>query len=401
MKPRRGFVIAGGGTAGHTNPGIAVAQALVARGVPAEDVHFVGGERGNEGELVPAAGFTIDQLPGRGLARSVKPKAIVRNVRALGGTASAMVQAWSILRRRSPRAVLCLGGYAAAPATVAALGLRIPIVVSEQNARASAVNRFASRVAASVAIPYPDTDIEGVLTGNPIRAEFLDATAHTDRAEARAALGLDADRRVVAAWGGSLGASSINRAVADLRRRWSDEGDLAIYHVVGRRDWADYASLANDEGGLDKDNLDKDNLDKDNTAKLQFKAVEYENRMPLVLSASDIAVTRSGASSSAELAVAGLPAVMVPLPGAPRDHQWANAEELVSVGGAIRLQDRDLDGERLAEVLTPLLRDSARLATMAEAAKSVGRPDAADKVAELLLDVGRRSDTTAEGEGRE
>ena len=362
-------IITGGGTAGHTNPGIAVAQALVRAGLAAEEIHFVGGERGNEGELVPAAGFSIDLLPGRGIQRRLT----LENVASVRGLLRGLLDARAILADRQPSVVLCLGGYAAAGASLAAVGARIPVVISEQNARASAVNRLLGRFAKVCALPYPDTDLpNGVLTGNPIRQSVVQAVQEADRVEARQRLGLPPDRLALAVWSGSLGARSVNQAIRDLGIRWADRADVAIYHVVGRRDWDDF----------------KDPPPELHQAALRYITVDYEDRMPSLLAAADLAVCRAGASTTAELAVAGLPALLVPLPGAPRDHQTANSEELVTAGGALRLTDAELSADRLAAELEPLLDDATRIKEMADAAASVGRPKAADDVARILIETG-------------
>jgi UDP-N-acetylglucosamine:LPS N-acetylglucosamine transferase len=365
-------LIAGGGTAGHTNPGIAIAEALVERGVDLAAVHFVGGRRGDEGRLVTEAGFSIDRLPGRGLSR--RPS--VANLAALAELARAVAGAVRIVGRRRPRVVVCLGGYAAAPATAAALLWRVPVVVSEQNARASAVNRLAGRFARVCALPFPGTDLpRGVLTGNPVRRAVLDAVSGQDKPGARAGLGLPAERVVVAAWAGSLGATRLNAAVAGLAERWADRGDVTLYHVVGQRDWARFGR----EGPPGPPG-----------AGLDYRVVAYEDRMDQLLVAADVAVCRSGASTVAELAVAGLPAVLVPLPGAPRDHQHHNASELVAAGAALRLGDADCDGPALARLLGPLVDDPDRRRAMADAARAVGRPGAAGAVAGLVLDLAGR-----------
>jgi UDP-N-acetylglucosamine:LPS N-acetylglucosamine transferase len=382
-RPNGPVVITGGGTAGHTNPGIAVAQALVALGLEPEEVHFVGGARGNEGQLVPAAGFSIDLLPGRGIQRRLT----LDNLGAALGLLVGLVRGSWIVARRRPRAVLCLGGYAAFAASAAAVLLRVPLVVTEQNARASAVNRLFGRFAAVNAIPFPGTDLpDGVVTGNPIRPAIVDAVADRDRATARRLLierydalghgppvGPVADGGegpiLVAVWSGSLGATRINRAVNELAGLWADRGDVILYHVVGHRDWATH-------GGDRPDRA------------LAYLRVPYEDHMPELLVAADLAVCRSGASTVTELAVAGLPAVLVPLPDAPRDHQRANTRELEGAGAAIVVDDATLDGPTLARLLEPLVTDADRRATMAGAARSVARPEAATEVARLLLTAG-------------
>jgi len=367
VKPK--VIITGGGTAGHTNPGIAVAEALVAGGLAAQDIHFVGGNRGNEAQLVPDAGFTISLLPGRGIQR----KLTLENVGSVAALLVGLVKGFGVIVRQRPNVVLCLGGYAAFAASMAAVVLRVPLVISEQNARASAVNRLMSKWARSCALPFPDTDLpRGVLTGNPSRAAVIDSVRRSDRDAARTALGIPHDRVMIAVWAGSLGSTRINNAVRELAVRWSDRSDVAIHHVIGRRDWQEFRQLPEEVAH----------------GALVYNTIEYEDRMPQVLVGADVAITRSGASTVAELSVAGLPSILVPLPGAPRDHQRANTAELVDGGGGVLVLDRDLTADRLESELTPLLDDRTRIAAMGEAAQSVARPDAAHRVAELLSSIG-------------
>ena len=369
------IVITGGGTAGHTNPGIAVAEALVEAGVVRGDVHFVGGERGNERTLVADAGFSIEVLPGRGIERRVSLTSITAAFSLLGG----LTKGFAMVLRRRPKVVLCLGGYASFAVSLAAVLLRVPLVVTEQNARSSAVNRLMGRFARVCALPFPDTDLpRGVLTGNPSLAAVVAAVGEGDRTEARRRLGLDVpagdggERIVIAVWSGSLGATRVNEAVRDLAVRWADRDDLAIRHVVGRRDWEAFRTPPPEVAA----------------GALHYQLVEYENEMPLLLTAADLAVCRAGASTVAELTIAGLPAILVPLPIAPRDHQRANARELVEVGGGIIVDDAELTADRLAAELLPLLESDAERARMSAAASSVARPDAAQRVAALVIEHG-------------
>lgn len=379
----RPFVITGGGTAGHTNPGIAVAQALSEAGVPRNQIHFIGGVRGNEGALVADAGYSIDLLPGRGIQRRLT----LANLGSVAGLVAGFVKGLGIVAKRRPGAVLCLGGYAAFAASAAAVLLRIPLVVTEQNARASAVNRLFGRFARVCALPFPDTDLpKGVLTGNPIRAAIVASVDGADAVGARTALlerhpdreaatrcgQAAADRVMIAVWAGSLGATSVNRAVRDLAVRWADRDDVVIYHVVGRRDWEAF--------GRPPEELTE-------AAGLCYLTVEYENHMPDLLVGADLAVCRSGASTVTELAVAGLPAVLVPFPGATRNHQLANTAELAQAGGALVISDAEVTGERLADLLERPVADAGHRAEMARAAASVARPDAATDVAKLLFEA--------------
>jgi UDP-N-acetylglucosamine--N-acetylmuramyl-(pentapeptide) pyrophosphoryl-undecaprenol N-acetylglucosamine transferase len=388
-------VIAGGGTGGHVVPALAIGRALVARGHPPSEVHFVGSSRGIESRLVPAAGFPLTLLPGRGIARRLS----VANVRAVWGLVRAVARAFALLARGRPRVVVSVGGYASVPCAVAAATLRVPIIVHEQNAVPGAANRLAGRFARACAVSYPGTSLPRArVTGNPVRPEILavERTAEARRT-ARQALGLEQDRWVVAAFGGSLGSLRINQAVLGALGQWADRGDLAVRHVVGERDWQLVTdALAGLRGpnavaGLRGPNA-LDGLRDPNAVEslpvpapgaLRYQPVRYEDRMDLLFAAADLCVCRAGGNTVAELAVVGLPAVLVPLPNAPGDHQAANARVFERAGAAVLVPDGQLDGDRLVAEVDKLLADPGRLAAMGAAASGLARPDAADAVAAL------------------
>jgi undecaprenyldiphospho-muramoylpentapeptide beta-N-acetylglucosaminyltransferase len=365
--------IAGGGTAGHLLPGLAVAEALVERGHPRGSIHFVGGSRGPETTMVPEAGFPLTSLPGRGIPRRLSWASVAATIGVVRGVLSGI----GLVRRLRPRIVVVLGGYAAVPCTIGAILWRVPMVVMEQNARAGAANRLAGRFAKAAAVPFDDTDLpRAVRTGNPVRPEILAVDRAGDRAADRARLDLPPDRVVLAVFSGSLGSRRINQAVAELARRWHDRDDLAIHHVVGAREWdatdsSDSTGTAPVTGAADGPGL-------------RYHRVRYEDRMPALLGAADLAVCRAGGSTVAELAVVGLGAVLVPLPIATRDHQTANAAPLVRAGAAVVVPDAQLDADRLEAELTPLLDEPGRLDAMARAARTLATPDAAARVADLV-----------------
>lgn len=364
-------VIAGGGTAGHVHPGLAVARALVRRGHELESIHFVGSARGVERDLVPAAGFELTLLPGRGIQRQIT----WQNLKSAGGLVRAVVQARKLLKRLRPAVVLGLGGYASVPCALAARLLKIPVVVSEQNAVPGLANRLAGRWARASAVSFPGTKLpRAVLTGNPVRDEVQRINRDNDRPAARASLEVGEGRHLVVVASGSLGAARINRAAFEAARHWSDREDLAVHHVIGRRDWEELAHLRPDLSH----------------AALDYKAVEYETDMPKVYAAADLVVGRAGASSVAELAVVGLPSVLVPLPGAPGDHQTANAAHLAAIGGAVVISDAEMDGTRMVEEVESLLKVPGLLGAMGQEAASVGRRDADNRVADLLEEHARR-----------
>ncbi|HET9076369.1 MAG TPA: undecaprenyldiphospho-muramoylpentapeptide beta-N-acetylglucosaminyltransferase [Acidimicrobiales bacterium] len=369
MTPRSGpawAVVAGGGTGGHVVPAIAIGQALTGRGHPADAIRFVGSERGLEARMVPAAGFEVTLLPGRGIARRFSKE----NVGAVIGLLRAFGSALALMRRLRPAVVVSVGGYASAPAALAAVLWRVPLVVAEQNAVPGLANRLAGRFAAACAVSFEGTPLpRAVVTGNPVRPEVVMAdTSPEGRAAARAALGLPPDAVVVAVAGGSLGARRINTAVVELAGRWAGRSGVCIRHVVGRRDYTEMVGRrpAPVPGGLGYDQI------------------EFEDRMDLLLTAADVTVQRAGASTVAELAVIGVASILVPLPGAPGDHQTQNARRLADAGAAVLVPDAELDTDRLERELGRLVDDRADRQRMAEAARRLGRPDAAERVATLV-----------------
>jgi undecaprenyldiphospho-muramoylpentapeptide beta-N-acetylglucosaminyltransferase len=362
--------IAGGGTAGHLLPGIAVADALVEGGRPPASIHFIGGVHGPEATTVPAAGYPLTMLPGRGIPRKMSGASL----RATLGIVRGVVSGIALVRRLHPQVVIVLGGYAAVPCVIGAILGRVPMVIMEQNARAGAANRLARPFAKAAAVPFAETDLRrAVVTGNPVRPEILAVHRPADTPAARQRLDLPLDRIVVAVFSGSLGSRRINQAVRGLAQRWGSRSDLAIHHVVGAREWDadDAESVELPAGGL------------------VYRQVRYEDRMPDLLAAADVAVCRAGGSTVAELAQVGLGAILVPLPIATRDHQTANAEVLVRAGAAVRVPDADFDTNRLENELKTLLAEEGTLAAMANAAHVLAHPDAAARVAALAEEHAR------------
>ena len=362
-------LIAGGGTAGHVLPGISIAREITARGAPQHVVHFVGSARGVETRLVAEAGFALTALPGRGLRRGLSLPSLAANATAAAELARAFVQALLVLRRRKPAVVVGLGGYASVAVGVAAALLRVPLVITEQNAVPGLANRLLSRLAAGAATAFEDTDLHrSTWTGNPVRAEVVEADRSAGRSAARAALGVDEERRLVAVFGGSLGARTINEAIAGALDLWRGRRDLHIRHIAGHRDYEDLSGRMSAEPAR----------------ALNYDLVAYEDDMATVYAAADLVVSRAGATTVAELAAVGMPAVLVPLPGAPGDHQTANARRLEAAGGAVLVSDGDLDATRLVAEVDALLEDRDRLDSMAGAARSLARPEAAGAVVDLM-----------------
>jgi UDP-N-acetylglucosamine--N-acetylmuramyl-(pentapeptide) pyrophosphoryl-undecaprenol N-acetylglucosamine transferase len=365
-------IIAGGGTGGHVQPALAIADALVGRGQSRQSIQFVGSRHGMEGRLVPAAGYAITLLGGRGIKR----RFALSNLSAIFGLCFASLRALGLVRRRHPAVIVTVGGYAGFPAAFAGLIWRVPVLVVSYDAVAGAANRFIGRFAAANAVAYRGSGLpRSRVTGPPVRERVL-AIERTEAGREKACeiLGLDPDRSIVLATGGSLGARTINLAVLDLASRWSGRDDVTLYHVAGDRDLEEIEALA-----------------AQSSVELDYRLTGYETRMPELLAACDVVIARAGASTVAELAAVGVPSVLVPLPRSPGDHQTKNAVTLEEVGAAVMIPDAECTGERLAEVLEPLLDSEDALIKMGVAAAEIGHRDASDQIALLAMAIAKRT----------
>jgi len=331
-------------------PALAVAGALRADGAR---VTFIGGGRA-EAELVPAAGFELHTLTVAGLPRSSP----LRAPRALALAAGATVRARALLARLAPDAVLGGGGYVAGPVGVAALSLRVPLVLSEADSHLGLTNRLLAPFARRVCLAFPLADRAGpryVVTGRPIPPP-----AH-DRARARERFGIESQETCVLVFGGSLGARSINLAALDAFAH----APFRVLHVSGVRDHPQLATRALAPG-------------------YDLRAYLDAPAFADALAAADLVVARAGGSVF-EIAAHGLPAILVPYPHAAGDHQSANARWMSDAGAAVTIPDRELSAARLRAQVDALLADRERLAAMAAAARRLARPDAAGEIALQLL----------------
>ena len=358
-------VIAGGGTAGHVNPAIALARAMEA------DVTFIGTRHGAEARLVPAAGFNLEFLIVRGFDRA---RPWLLPLVGLQAT-KAFSDAIRLLRRIGPDVVVGMGGYVSLPVGLAARRLRIPLVVHEQNIVLGLANRVLKRVATLVAVSFKETLTQagrrGAWVGNPVAPEFVTVDPLEARKRGLSEFHLGADRRTLLVFGGSQGARTINRAAEGLAELWNDRSDLQVVHITGSvqagaRGARSDRSMWSQEG------------------RLLFRSVEFVERMVDVYALADLAVCRGGATTVAELAVMGLPAIIVPYPHHRDRQQEKHARVLESAGAAISLPDAEATAERVAAVAEPLLIDDERRNRMSQAARGLARPQAAADLARLV-----------------
>jgi UDP-N-acetylglucosamine--N-acetylmuramyl-(pentapeptide) pyrophosphoryl-undecaprenol N-acetylglucosamine transferase len=364
-------VLAGGGTAGHVEPAMAVADALRSLD-PAVRITALGTARGLETRLVPERGYDLELItpiplprkPNRDLVRlPLRVRRAVRETRAvLDGVAADVV--------------IGFGGYVALPAYLAA-GRRVPVVIHEANASAGLANRVGARRAQRVLSAVPDSGLRNAeVVGVPVRAAITELDRMAVRAEARAHFGFADDALVLLVFGGSQGAVSINQAVAAAAKQLAAAG-VSVLHAHGPKNRLDLPQPA--EGDP------------------PYVAVPYLTRMDLAYAAADLAICRSGAMTVAEVSAVGLPAVYVPLP-IGNGEQRLNALPVVNAGGGLLVADRDLTPDYVADTVTRLLTDGARLAAMTTAAALVGHRDAAQRVAQVALDIARKARSTG-GQG--
>jgi UDP-N-acetylglucosamine--N-acetylmuramyl-(pentapeptide) pyrophosphoryl-undecaprenol N-acetylglucosamine transferase len=338
-------------------PALAVADALRDSGARVE---FVGGERA-EAELVPAAGYPFHRLAVAGLDR----RNPVRAARAAGLAAAAVVRARRLLRELGARAVVGGGGYVAGPVGLAAVSLRIPLVLTEADSHLGISNRLLARFARRVFLAFPIEGRSGEryeVVGRPVPS----GTGSADRVAARTRFGLSPDRPCLLVFGGSIGARSLNLAAIEA---FGTESPCDVLHASGRRDHGELRERLDALGDPP-----------------HYRLLEYVTPFADALAAADLAVARSGGSVF-ELAAAGIPSILVPYPHATADHQAGNARYMAEAGAAVVVADEQIGAERLRSEVGALLAAPDRLRAMSDAARSVARPDAARRIALCAQDL--------------
>lgn len=354
-------VLAGGGTAGHVEPALAVADALTAID-PRVRVTALGTERGLETRLVPERGYRLRLITPVPLPRKLTgdllrlPARLLRSIR----------QTRAVLDDVAADVVIGFGGYVAVPAYLAARR-RVPVVIHEANARAGIANKLGARSARRVLAAVPDSGLRAEVVGMPVRSTIDNLDRAALRSAARAHFGFADDARILLVFGGSQGAASINRAVSAAAGALAARG-IAVLHAHGPKNTLELPAPGPDDP--------------------PYVAVPYLDRMDLAYSAADLAICRSGAMTVAEVSAVGLPAVYVPLP-IGNGEQRLNALPVVTAGGGLLIDDADLTPDVVAGTVAGLLTDAPRLAAMAAAASRAGHRGAAERVARVALEVAR------------
>ena len=362
-------VVTGGGTSGHVLPALAIADGLVAAGHDPAQVHYVGTQRGVETRLVPPTGYPHSFLDVVGLQRSLSR----RNLAFLPKLRRAVRDAKRLLVDLQPAVVVNVGGYGSYPATWAARRLGIPYVVVSYDRRPGLVSKLMAKRATVCAVAFPGSSLpHAELVGAPVRQEMIGLDRAARRSAARAALDLPEDRFVVAVMCGSQGAAAVNAVVDEAVGRLADRRDLAVYHVVGDR-FLDAAAPA-----------------RDGTDGILYRVIGYEQRMADLYAAADLMVTRGGAGTIAELATVGVPAIIVPWPGAAENHQVDNARVLSDTAAAVMVEQADLTADRLIGEVERFLADPAALAVLAANAREAGALHRSGKLIAAIEQAARR-----------
>lgn len=351
------FLLTGGGTAGHVNPLLSLADAI-AENIPTSKIVALGTSEGLESRLVPERGYrleTIERLP---FPR--KPSAYAIAFPAKFWQAVKKIR--KLIRAEHIDVVVGFGGYASAPAYVAARLEKLPLVIHEANALPGIANKIGAKFATRVAVAFAGTKLPGeIVTGMPLRKEIEAIAKRADKIQARAHFGLDRDTFTLLVTGGSLGARSINQVIEASRAKLSAAG-IQVIHIVGGK--SDLQPIS--EPG--------------------YLRMNYCDRMDLAIAAADFAVSRAGAATVSEFCAVGLPAVYIPYPVGNGEQQH-NLREVVAAGGAEMVLDRYFSAEYVGSQLIPLLSTSKRVTEMAAKAKSVGVADGTQRLMDLVVGV--------------
>lgn len=363
------IMISGGGTGGHIYPALTIYKTLETM----VDANFlyVGTERGLESRIVPKEGIPFTTLPVQGLQRTLSLDTLV----TVGKTISSLWKANRLISKFQPDIVIGTGGYVCGPLLLAAALRGIPTLIQEQNVVPGITNKILSRFVDVVAVGYEEATPhfpnakQVVYTGNPVRPNVVTA----NREEARAYFGLQETQTAILVAGGSRGARSINKAMLAVHEHYKGREDIKIIHATGTDEYSRVCeSLGIQEGEVYSPTS---------------HIVPYLDNMDMAMAASDMAIFRSGAIGLAELAVRGIPSILIPYPYAAADHQTFNAKAFVEAGASTMIVDKELDGTRLLHSVDAMLEDQECRQRMAQATLQLGKPQAAIEIATLALSI--------------
>ena len=361
-----------GGTGGHINPAIAVANIWKEKH-PDSRILFIGGQGGMEQKLIPAAGYEMIALPAHGMARGKSLKAIKKNISVVWETMQSVRKCKKIIKDFKPDVIVGTGGYASFPALMAGTMLKIPTCVHEANAMPGLTTRMIADRVDKMLVCFPQSvkhykHPERVeVVGMPVRKEFI----FTQKEAARKELGLD-ERPVVLSTFGSQGAKVMNENIGVMFKLEKDAGyPFQHIHAVGSYGWEWMPDYVRNQG-VDLDKTDA------------ISMTEYIYNMPTVMAAADVVISRAGASSCNEIAASGTPCILIPSPNVTDNHQEKNARALEEKGGAVVILEKDSSGQVFMDTVTELLQDVQRSKSMSRALLELSVPDSAERLCTIM-----------------
>lgn len=366
------ILFAGGGTAGHINPALAIAG-YIRQQEPNAKILYIGNKGGMEERLVPAAGFAFKTITISGFQRKLSPKNVAENVRTVARIFTSSSEAKRLIQEFKPDICVGTGGYVSGPVIRSAIKLGIPTVIHEQNAFPGMTNKMLAKNATKVLLAvddarqYFETD-RCILTGNPVRQEIIHANKHT----AKAKLGLDS-RPVILSFGGSLGARTMNESMADLLVQSGKTGQFQHIHGYGQ-----YGKWLPDLLGKKGLNL--------NLAK-NIEVREYINDMPDCLAAADLVICRAGAITLSELQAQGKASILIPSPNVAENHQYHNAMAMVNRDAAIMIEEKDLTSHLLCKKVENLFAKPGRVEQLAANAKKMAIIDTNQRIYKIIQEI--------------
>lgn len=365
------YILSGGGTGGHIYPALTIADKIKKLDKECE-ILFVGTAQGLESDIVPKAGYILRTIDVHGFERHIN----IQNIVNIFTTIKSLWQARRIISEFKPDIVIGTGGYVCGPVLLVASLAGIPTLIQEQNAIPGVTNRILARFVTKIAVGYAESiqyfsNIgKIVVTGNPVRAEVIEA----ERESALKTFGLEPDKLTLLVAGGSRGARSINEAMQEVCKYFDGRADIQILHVTGKNEYNNIVSK-----------LERQGIDLMQYGNIIIKSYLYN--MPQALAAADLVIFRAGAIGLAEVTARGIPAILVPYPFAAENHQEYNARVLEQQGAAIVILDKELKGSNLIVHIEKFLSEPQMLRQMAEFSQKMGKPYAAEHIAELAVNM--------------
>lgn len=364
------IIICGGGTAGHVYPGLALAEELKSQMSEAE-ILYVGSSNGIETKLVPLSGVPFRSIDAKGFKRNIS----FDTIKTLYMAVVSLFNSRKIILGFNPDVVVGFGGYVSGPFALVASLMKIPLLIHEQNAISGVTNRILGRLADVVAVSYPGSEVyfqkskNIQLTGNPIRSRIFQA----NRLKSIEEFDLDEKRKTVLIFGGSRGAKKINESAIEAYSWFRNHNDIQIIHITGDLEFESVKEKILEQ--------------KKKEDKLIYKCYSYIDNIEKAYSCSDLVVCRAGATTIAEITNCGLPAILIPYPYAADNHQEKNARLLEQNNAGIVILDKDLNGQLLFEEISKLFSVFSKLSEMKKNSKLLGNPDAAQKIARLVIEL--------------